>query len=230
MVSLQIRTSKNMRHMRHFGRQSTRISSHVAHSAVHNSVKGNNAHNETKLSKDIVTSSMISEMDHGTSEKDLSANQSVHFKEQHRNCILTTQRDGVSTLCISENIDRNTQVRSNSKKPRRRIDRSISTTNTRNQTYTKHVSSTTKCHGPKKVIFHLNFISSSISMRPEIKTNWIIISKYILLNNSIQTMSDKSETIRKKTAKGINPSMVRKNSPKSLNVKFLRSWATTTLV
>ena len=53
MVSLQIRTSKNMRHMRHFGRQSTRISSQVAHSAVHNSVKGNNAHNEAKISKDI---------------------------------------------------------------------------------------------------------------------------------------------------------------------------------
>ena len=164
MVSLQIRTSKNMRHMRHFGRQSTRISSQVAHSAVRNSVRGNNAHNEAKISKDIVTSSMISDIDHGT-EKDLSANQSVHFKEQHRNCILTTQGDGVSPLCISQNIDRNVHVRSNNKKPRRRIDRSISTSCVRNQTYTKHVSSTNKCYGPKKVISYENLISNSIQMK-----------------------------------------------------------------
>ena len=142
--------------MRHFGRQSTHPSSHVTHSAVHNSEKRNNAQNEAKVSKENVFSSIQSEIDHGTAKKDLLANQSDHFVEdQKRTCILTAQKDGVRPLCISESIDKNQHAKSYNKRPRRRMDRSISTTGVRDNTYANYFSSTNKSYGHKKVYFHL---------------------------------------------------------------------------
>ena len=156
-MCLKIRTSKNMQNMRHFGRQSSQRSAKMAHSAVHNSNKRNNVLPETNISKDILSSTELSEIDHGKAGKELISNISVHFKDCQQRCICTAQKDTIIPLrVLDNNVERWEQVkvqRVQNKQSRRLLDRPISEINVSKQTNSKHFVVKHKFQDHKKVSF-----------------------------------------------------------------------------
>ena len=157
MGYFQIRTSKNMQNIRHFGRQSTRHSTLNAQSTLQNSGKENNVLPDSNFSKDIVSSPFLSEIDHGMAEKQLLSNQSAQFKEQQRKRNITSQKDAKIALRDSDNnIQCSRHVKVHNKQSRRLLDRSISTINVANKTNSRDAVVKRKFQGYNKVVFYLS--------------------------------------------------------------------------